>query len=149
MDLEHVLWIGGPQGSPTNEVARALASRFELRLYSVAAQAAAHAPRMPLVGDSSAQTTARHRFRLVLEDLRELDEARGAVVEGEELLPTSVSAVLRFPDQALFLLGADGGAFAWEARDLRLRALPADLPAVELVELAADHFAPVVQRFSR
>lgn len=149
MDLAHVLWIGGPQGTGTRGLAEALATRFELALYSVEEQSAAHGPRMPRLGEPSASTTARHRFRLVLEDLRELDGARGAIVEGEELLPTSVSAVLRFPDQALFLVPPDGGAYAWEARDLRLGMLPADRPADELVELAAEHFGEAVQRLSR
>lgn len=149
MDLAHVLWIGGPQGTRRHELARALAMRFDLALYSVEEQTAAHASRMPPVGESSALTTARHRFRLVLEDLRELGAARGAIVEGEELYPTSVAAVLRFPDQALFLLPADGGAYAWEARDLRLRTLPADRPADDLLELAADHFGEALQRLSR
>lgn len=145
MDLAHALWIGGPQGSGTRDVAGALADRFDLRLYSVEREAAAHAPRMPIVGDSPPATTARHRFRLVLEDLRELDGS-GVIVEGAELLPTSVSAVLRSPDQAIFLLPDDAGPFAWEARDLRLRVLDAHLPLEELVQLAAEHFAPVVER---
>ena len=149
MDLSDVLWIGGPPGSPTNELARLLATRFDLRLYSVLEHTAAHASRMPVVGDSAAPTTARHRFRLVLEDLRELDGARGVIVEGEELHPTSVSAVLRVPDQALFLAPAEGGLYSWEARDLRLRVLPLGCPLDELVELAASHFAPAVQRLSR
>ncbi len=149
MDLAHVLWIGGPQDSGTGELAGALARHFDLTLYRVAEQAAAHAPRMPIVGDSSAQTTARHRFRLVLEDLRDLDVPRGAVVEGEELLPTSVSAVLRVPDQALFLVPPEGGIYAWEARDLRLRVLPAGRPLDELLPPAVEHFGPAVQRLSR
>ena len=148
MDLAHVLWIGGPQGSGTNDLARALVSRFGLALYSVPEHTAAHAVRMPIVGESSALTTARHRFRLVLEDLREL-EGDGVIVEGEELLPTSVSAVLRFADQALFLLPPDGGIFLWEARDLRLQALPCDRPLEELAARAAEHFEPAVQRLRR
>lgn len=149
MDLADVMWIGGPDGTPTNDVARALAHRFDVALYSLSEQAGAHISRMPVAGDSSASTTARHRFRLVLEDLRELDGAPGAIVEGAELLPTSVSAVLRAPDQALFLVPADGGIYAWEARDLRLRTLPAERPLDELVELAAVHFEPAVQRLRR
>ena len=149
MDLADVLWIGGPRNSGTRELADALAQRFDLTLYSVEEQAAAHAQRMPIAGDASAHMTARHRFRLVLEDLRVLEDKRGAIVEGEELLPTSVSAVLRFPDQALFLVPAEGGVYAWEARDLRLRALAAEQPFEELAELAAAHFAPAVQRFRR
>jgi len=149
VDLAHVLWIGGPRDSGTGDLAAALAQHFDLTLYRVVEHAAAHEPRMPLIGESSAHTTARHRFRLVLEDLRDLDAPRGAVVEGEELLPTSVSAVLRDPGQALFLVPPDGGAFAWEARDLRLRVLPAGRPLAELLPLAVEHVEPAVQRFSR
>jgi hypothetical protein len=47
---------------------------------------------------------SRHRFRLVLEDLRELPDEPAAIVEGPQLLPTSVSAVLRERDRALFLV---------------------------------------------
>jgi hypothetical protein len=46
---------------------------------------------------------SRHRFRLVLEDLRALPDEPACIVEGPQLFPTSVSAVLRTPDQALFL----------------------------------------------
>jgi hypothetical protein len=49
-------------------------------------------------------TTSRHRFRLVLEDLRALPPSPAAIVEGPQLFPTSVAAVLSSPDQALFLL---------------------------------------------
>ncbi len=46
-------------------------------------------------------TTSRHRFRLVLEDLRALPDSPLAIVEGPQLLPTSVAAVLRRPRSAL------------------------------------------------
>ena len=122
MDLSHVLWIGGPQGSGKSSVARALAERFGLQLYVVDHRVWVHDERMPTTEFSSLTmderwvaatpeqmlgwfvTTSRHRFRLVLEDLRELPDEPAAIVEGPQLFPTSVSAVLRRPDQALFLL---------------------------------------------
>jgi hypothetical protein len=122
VDLADVLWIGGPQGSGKSSVARALAYRFDLQLYLVDHRVWVHEPRMPATEFGSLTleerwvnatpermldwfvTTSRHRFRLVLEDLRALSAAPGAVVEGPQLFPTSVAAVLRSPDHALVLL---------------------------------------------
>lgn len=122
MDLAHVLWIGGPQGSGKSSVARALAERFGLQLYVVDHRVWVHEPRMPTTEFGSLSmderwmhastdkmfgwfvSTSRHRFRLVLEDLGELPDEPAAIVEGPQLFPTTVSAVLRSPDQALFLL---------------------------------------------
>ena len=200
MDLAHVLWIGGGQGSGKSSIARALARRFDLQLYNVDHRTWVHEPRMPRTEFQSLSleerwveaspeqmldwfsTTSRHRFRLVLEDLRELPDAPGAIVEGPQLFPTSVSAVLRAPDQALFVLPdpaeqrerllargpmlnvSDGAAartkatardlmiselYQREARDLRLRALVVDRPLDEMIELAAEHFAPALERLPR
>jgi len=153
VDPSHALWIGGGHGSGKSAVARALSERFGLQLYSVDERSEAHAPRMPGAGVGWASldefvTTSRHRFRLVLEDVRALPEAPVAIVEGIELLPTSVSAVLGAPDRALFLTPAVddpvSARIAREARELRLTALPADRPLEELVELAAEHFADAI-----
>jgi hypothetical protein len=122
VDLSHALWIGGPQASGKSSVARALAERFGLQLYHVDARTWVHEARMPPTEFASLTMDerwvhatpermlgwfvahSRHRFRLVLEDLRELPDEPAVVVEGPQLLPTSVSAVLRSADQALFLL---------------------------------------------
>lgn len=122
MDPADVLWIGGPQGSGKSSVARALSRRFDLQLYLVDHRVWVHEPRMPVTefGSLSLEerwvtaapermlewfvTTSRHRFRLVLEDLRALPPSPAAIVEGPQLFPTSVAAVLSSPDQALFLL---------------------------------------------
>jgi 2-phosphoglycerate kinase len=197
VDLSRALWIGGPQGSGKSSIAEALAERFGLQLYHVDARTWVHEARMPPTEFSSLTmderwvqsdpqqmltwfvTGSRHRFRLVLEDLRELPDEPAVVIEGPQLFPTSVSAVLRSPDQALFLLpdlgemetrlrargpiqGTSDGArarenavardlliartFAREARELRLPALPVDRPLAEMIDLAAVHFAPVVER---
>lgn len=125
---------------------------------------------------------SRHRFRLVLEDLRALPDEPAAIVEGPQLFPTNVSAVLGAPEQALFLqpdldelaarLRARGPLratsdgvrarenavardlliakmFEREARELRLPTLRVDRPLDEVVELAGEHFAPVVERLPR
>jgi hypothetical protein len=122
VDPAHALWIGGPQASGKSSVARALAERFELQLYLVDHRVWVHQERMPVTEFSSLtmderwvhaepermfewfETTSRHRFRLVLEDLRVLPDEPAAIVEGPQLFPRFVAAVLSERDQALFLL---------------------------------------------
>ena len=122
VDPAHVLWIGGGQGSGKSSVAKALSRRFDLQLYNVDRRTWLHEARMPTTEFGSLSlderwveatpqrmlewfvTTSRHRFRLVLEDLRGLPDSPLAIVEGPQLLPTSVSAVLAAPDRALFLI---------------------------------------------
>ena len=153
MDPSHVLWIGGGRGSGKSEVARALSERFGLQLYSVDEQAAVHEARMPGAGPGWTSldefvTVSRHRFRLVLEDIRLLADTPVAIVEGVELLPTSVSAVLGAPGQAVFLIAAGDDPISArierEARELRLTALDVDRPLDELIELTAEHFAEAI-----
>jgi chloramphenicol 3-O-phosphotransferase len=172
VDLSQVLWLGGGRGTGKSSIARALSQRFDLQLYTVDDHDQAHEPRLPGAyrpgspGEASSAellerfvTRSRHRFRLVLEDLAALPAAPLAIVEGAQLFPTSVAAVLRDPRHALFLLpdvDAERAAtfdvriaqrFAWEARDLRLVTLIVDAPIDEMVERAAAHFLPVVRRF--
>jgi SpoVK/Ycf46/Vps4 family AAA+-type ATPase len=122
VDLAHVLWIGGPQGSGKSSIAKALARRFDLQLYVVDHRTWAHEPRMPRTEFGSLTmderwidadprrmlewfvTTSRHRFRLVLEDLRELAPSPVTIVEGPQLFPAFVAAVLRDRANALFLI---------------------------------------------
>ena len=152
MDLSHVLWIGGGPESGKSSIARELARRFDFQLYAIDEHEAEHALRMPsLVVDETvdvALTAARHRFRLVLEDLAAFSPSRAAIVEGWQLFPTSVAAVLRDPGHALFLLpvAQDGitQRIRWEARDLRLATLDVDAPLDEMIERAAAHFLPVI-----
>jgi shikimate kinase len=121
VDPAHALWIGGPQGSGKSSIALALADRFGLQLYNVDHRTWVHEARMPptefaalSMDERWVEATpermlgwfvnhSRHRFRLVLEDLRELPDEPAAIVEGPQLFPTNVSAVLGAPDQALFL----------------------------------------------
>jgi hypothetical protein len=152
VDLSHVLWIGGGQGSGKSSIARELAHRFDLQLYSVDEHEGEHAPRMPTLAEGEAPdafvTASRHRFRLVLEDLALLPPSPEAIVEGSALFPTSVAAVLRDPSHALFLLPIDRDPvtqrIGWEARDLRLATLDVDAPLEEMIERAAAHFLPVI-----
>jgi hypothetical protein len=154
VDLSHVLWIGGGRGTGKSSIARALGLRFGLQLYAVDEHDAAHEPRMPsLLSDETMDgllNTSRHRFRLVLEDLAALPPSPPALVEGSQLFPTSVAAVLRDPARALFLLPSNDDEvtrrIGWEARDLRLATLRVDAPLDEMIERAAAHFLPVVRR---
>jgi hypothetical protein len=156
VDLSDVLWIGGGPRSGKSSIARELARRFDLRLYAVDEHEAAHEPRMPLIAaDGTLETfltTSRHRFRLVLEDLAALPASPATIVEGSLLFPTSVAAVLREPDHALFLLPVDANEhdlitrrIGWEAKDLRLATLAVDAALDEMVERAAAHFLPALQ----
>jgi hypothetical protein len=200
VDPAHALWIGGPQASGKSSVAAALAARFGLQLYHVDARTWVHEERMPPTEFASLTMDerwvqadvermlgwfvnhSRHRFRLVLEDLRALPDEPACIVEGPQLFPTSVSAVLGSPDQALFLLplptemeerlrargpmqGTSDGArarenavardlliaktFEREARELRLTTVTVDRPLDEMIELAAAHFAPALERLPR
>ena len=115
VDPSHVLWIGGGQGSGKSSIARALSRRFDLQLYNVDRRTWVHEARMPTTEFGSLSmderwvdappgrmvdwfvTTSRHRFRLVLEDLRDLPDSPSVIVEGPQLFPTSVAAVLVGP----------------------------------------------------
>jgi 2-phosphoglycerate kinase len=115
------VWIGGPQASGKSSIARALAERFGLQVYVVDHRVWVHEARMPATEFASLTmderwvhaepermldwfiTHSRHRFRLVLEDLRALPDQPAAIVEGPQLFPRFVAAVLGSPDRALFL----------------------------------------------
>jgi hypothetical protein len=121
VDPAHAVWIGGPQASGKSSIARALAERFDLQLYVVDHRVWVHEPRMPETEFASLTMDerwvhatpermlewfvahSRHRFRLVLEDLRELPDEPAVIVEGPQLFPRFVAAVLGSPEQALFL----------------------------------------------
>ena len=115
------MWIGGPQASGKSSIARALAERFGLQLYVVDHRVWVHEARMPATEFASLTMDerwvhatpeqmlewfiahSRHRFRLILEDLRALPDGPSAIVEGPQLFPRFVAAVLGSADQALFL----------------------------------------------
>ena len=121
MDPAHAVWIGGPQASGKSSIAKALAKRFELQLYVVDHRVWVHEARMPATEFASLTmderwvhaeparmlewfvTHSRHRFRLILEDLRALPDEPAAIVEGPQLFPRFVAAVIGSPEQALFL----------------------------------------------
>ena len=164
MEIGDALWIGGPQASGKTSIARALAERFGLQLYVVDHRTWVHEARMPATEFGSLTmderwvrpspdrmlewfvTTSRHRFRLVLEDLRALPGEPAAIVEGPQLFPTSVAAVLRDPQQALFLQPELGRL---EAR-LRARGpMPATSDGVAAREKAVARDLLIARRFER
>jgi hypothetical protein len=109
-----ILWIGGGTGSGKTTVARALAARYGLRLFSIDDFWYAHEARLgearpspdeqwlgcsPLEQAEQFVATARRRFALVLADLVALPLRPSIVVEGpqvrpEMLWPTAVAVFL-------------------------------------------------------
>jgi hypothetical protein len=140
VDPANALWIGGLPHEARAFVARAVAERHGLRLYSLPV------PALPSTVDELARSSVS-RFRALLGEIRNLAEP-GLVIEGIELFPTSVAAVLSSPEKALFLLpnGDEPApdplhanlarAIERDVRDLRLRALRVDRPLEELAALA-------------
>jgi hypothetical protein len=122
VDPAHALWIGGGQGSGKSSIGKALSRRHGLQLYNVDHRTQAHLPRLgshrfwsmsmderwvePDV-DSMVEwflATSRERLEIVLEDLADLPDAPGAVVEGPQLFPSLVAPLLAAADQAVFLV---------------------------------------------
>ena len=122
MDLSHVLWIGGGQGSGKSSIAWELSRRHGLQLYNVDHRMQAHLARhrpheffdLSLDGrwlDADVHTmlrwfveTSEDRMRIVLEDVAALPDVPGAIVEGPQLFPSFVAPFLASPDQALVLV---------------------------------------------
>ena len=164
MDLSHVLWIGGGQGSGKSSIGKALSRRFDLQLYNVDRRTWVHEARMPTTEfgvlsmderwvQASPErmldwfvTTSRHRFRLVLEDLRELPDSPSVIVEGPQLFPTSVAAVLSNHDQALFLIP---DADEQKARLLGRGPLPGTSDGLRARANATERDLLITARFAR
>jgi cytidylate kinase len=118
----HVLWIGGGQGSGKSSIGKALSRRRGLQLYNVDHHTQAHVARqaphefMSLTQDErwvepDVETmlrwfveTSRDRLRVVLEDLAELPEEPGVIVEGPQVFPSFVARLLPSRAHALFLV---------------------------------------------
>jgi len=122
MDLSHVLWIGGGQGSGKSSIAWELSRRHGLQLYNVDHRMQAHLARhrpheffdLSLDGrwlDADVHTMLRwfvekseDRMRIVLEDVAALPDVPGAIVAGPPLFPSFVAPFLASPDHALVLV---------------------------------------------
>jgi 2-phosphoglycerate kinase len=126
--LRHVRWIGGGSGAGKSTIARRLADRHGLRLYSTDDVMSDHVGRCtpeeaPFLheflamdmderwANRSPETMLKtfhwfegEGFHLIVEDLLRLPEQPGVVVEGFRLLPHLVAPYLTDPDQAVWLL---------------------------------------------
>jgi 2-phosphoglycerate kinase len=126
--LRHVRWIGGGSGAGKSTIARRLADRHGLRLYSTDDVMSDHVGRCtpgeaPFLheflamdmderwANRSPETMLKtfhwfegEGFHLIVEDLLRLPEQPGVVVEGFRLLPHLVAPYLTRPDQAVWLL---------------------------------------------
>jgi hypothetical protein len=126
--LRHVCWIGGGSGAGKSTVARRIAARHGLRVYSTDDVMADHARRSthedcPLLHtfmdmDTDERWLSRtpktmletfHWFRgegfnLIVEDLLRLPRESGVIAEGFRLLPRLVEPLLASPGRAVWLL---------------------------------------------
>jgi 2-phosphoglycerate kinase len=128
--LRHVYWIGGGSGAGKSTVARRLADRHGLRVYSTDDVMAEHArrstpetaPRLhAFIGMSMDERWVRRSpqlmletfhwfdgegFEMIVEDLLSLERESGIIVEGFRLLPRLVKPLLAAPSRAVWLLPA-------------------------------------------
>lgn len=126
--LQHVYWIGGGSGAGKSTIARRLAARYGLQLYSTDDVMLDHARRCspkdnPFLTafkqmDMDERWVNRcpetmletfHWFRgegfgLIVEDLLQLPSAQRIIVEGFRLLPKLVKPLLRRPSQGTWLI---------------------------------------------
>jgi 2-phosphoglycerate kinase len=126
--LQHVYWIGGGSGAGKSTVARRIAARYGLRVYSTDDAMADHARRSTNAGspllhrflamDMDERWVNRppstmletfpwfqgEGFNLILEDLRCLPCEPGVIVEGFRLVPRLVQPLLSVPAHAVWLL---------------------------------------------
>jgi 2-phosphoglycerate kinase len=130
--LRHVYWIGGGSGAGKSTVARRLAARHGLRVYSTDDVMPDHGGRItlddaPLLSEFAAmdmdqrwvnrspktmlETFGWFRgegFALIVEDLLRLPAEPGVLVEGFRLLPRLVRPLLAASDHAVWLLPTPG-----------------------------------------
>lgn len=126
--LRNVYWIGGGSGAGKSTIARRLAARHGLQIYSTDEAMADHARRCPPEvcplltqfkkmsmderwADRSPQTMLEtfHWFRgegfgLFVEDLLKLLPDEGVIVEGFRLLPQLVQPLLHDPSHGVWLI---------------------------------------------
>ena len=126
--LRHVYWLGGGSAAGKSTVARRIAARHGLRVYSTDDVMAEHARRgsredCPLLHrfmamdvderwvdrPPKAMLETFHWFRgegfdLIIEDLLRLPRETGVIVEGFRLLPNLVKPLLSVPNRAVWLL---------------------------------------------
>ena len=126
--LRHVYWVGGASGAGKSTIARRLAAKYGLGLYSTDEAMADHSSRCspedcPFLTafksmnmderwvNRSPQTMLEtfHWFRgegfgLIIEDLLKLPPDQAVIVEGFRLLPELVKPLLHRPNQGIWLI---------------------------------------------
>jgi 2-phosphoglycerate kinase len=127
-ELEHVYWIGGGSGAGKSTIARRVAARHGLRMYSTDEAMADHDGRFrpedaPLLSKfktmdmderwllRSPQTMLEsfhwfhgELFDLIVEDLVRFSPEPGVIAEGFRLLPRLLKPLLAQPNHAVWLL---------------------------------------------
>jgi hypothetical protein len=127
--LAHVLWLGGSPRAGKTTIARLLAGKYNLKIYSLdwhywrehqerldparhpVSQRMKHAtsdewwvaPTGDEVGDR-AVALWNETFEFVVDDLRSLPRSRAILAEGPGAFPWAVAPLLSSPRQALFLV---------------------------------------------
>jgi hypothetical protein len=146
--LRHVYWIGGGSGAGKSTIARRLAARAGLHLYSTDDVMPDHASRStpadsPFLSEFTAMDMDErwvsrspeamletfHWFRgegfgLIVDDLLRLPRDHGVIAEGFRLLPHLVQPLLAGPGQAVWLLPTPGFRRAAFASRGSLGAIP-------------------------
>jgi hypothetical protein len=123
--LAHVLWIGGGPNVGKTTLSRLLAGKYDLKIYNLDWHHVREHRFLPggapagwdelsmddrWVSPTPEQLAAREiaswtdRFPLVVEDLLRRPADRPVIAEGPSVFPWSVSAVIRSPNQAIFLI---------------------------------------------
>jgi 2-phosphoglycerate kinase len=126
--LTNILWVGGMSGIGKTTGARAVARRYDLRLYSLDARTYVHAARTdlerhPVLASYSILSrdelwvepepeeiaerfiaSSRERLELVVEDLLALSKDVPILVDGPQLFPSLIRPLVRSAGHAIYLV---------------------------------------------
>jgi hypothetical protein len=156
-DLRHVLWIGGVSSSGKTTIARRIARRHGLRLYSADTRTWEHRDRAIAQGNAAAirwealtpherwveaepadmfaMSLHRERAEMVVDDLRALPASPLVVAEGTPLAPSLVSSGIADRSRAVWLLPTA------EFRHARVAERGGERPTDRLYDLIGEDIA--------